>query len=345
MNLYFIKRVGLLVALLASFCAYSQSKINTKLTDSTNAQTFSYKPHFSATILSRYEYNPIKNAHHFEIRHARVGVNGDIHPMFSYRALVDLAYGGKISLVALYAQFKPIKNLALTIGYDKLPFSTENLLSPYRYYFSDKSFLTQRITGWSDVGATISYENKNTLPFKIVAGIFNGNLRYDQQNQWQPRLNYVARGEFTLYKSLNLTLNFCSVSPDTIRTYNYDMGLTYDFWNFHFEVEYLYKRYAEKCFKPTHALQTFLFYDINIRNKYLQKISLGIRYDAITPNNTFRNERYLYTENGQRITSGVTLTFIEKPFKGALRLNYSKHLVKASELQDDRIIFELITHL
>ncbi|MCR5114912.1 MAG: OprO/OprP family phosphate-selective porin, partial [Bacteroidales bacterium] len=88
-------------------------------------------PKFTATVLGRYEYNTQQNLHHFELRHTRIGVSGDLHSMFSYMALVDLSYGGKFSPVAIFAKFKPVKGLSFLIGYDKMPFSNENLLSPW----------------------------------------------------------------------------------------------------------------------------------------------------------------------------------------------------------------------
>lgn len=306
-----------------------------------------YKPRFSATLLNRYEYNPKVNEHHFQIRHARVGVNGDLHPMFAYHALVDLAYGGKFSVVCLLAHFKPVKGVTITIGYDKLPFSTENLLSPYKYYFSDKSFLTQYVTGWSDVGATISYKWDKVIPFRITAGVFNSQ-GFSSQMEWQKTFNYVVRSEFNLFKNFNLTLDYGAIAAatDTLHSHNIDAGFTYDFFNFHLEAEYIYRRHYNKAYQPTQALQTFLFYDINIPNKYLKKVSLGARYDVISSCEPIEGIDLGKSTLRQRVTGGVTLTFIESPFRGAIRFNYEKFFFSEGlENRHDRFIVELITHL
>ena len=138
----------------------SIAQLSPTAADTTKVKKFNKRdliPHFTATVLGRYEFNTELYTHHFELRHTRIGVYGNVHPMFSYMALVDLTYGGKFSPVAIFAKFMPVKGLSFLIGYDKMPFSNENLLSPYMYYFSDKSFLTQKITAWSDVGDVVSY--------------------------------------------------------------------------------------------------------------------------------------------------------------------------------------------
>jgi len=307
-----------------------------------------YRPKFTATVLGRYEYNPQLNAHHFELRHTRIGVSGSVHPMFSYMALVDLTFGGQFSPVAIFAQFKPVKGLSFLIGYDKMPFSSENLLSPYQYYFSDKSFLTQKITAWSDVGAVVSYKWDKVVPFEIKAGVFNG-AGFNRQMEFQEHLNYVARGTFELFKNFKLSLDYAGVRPGDFRMHNYEVELAYDIANLHLEAEYLYKTYQEESLRPTHALYGFLYYKIGLNKKMLDNIGIGLRYDAITPNTrgvANADGLYVLDPYRQRLTAGVTLIFVEKPVRAGIRLNYEKNFVhEGVNCQEDRIILELITHI
>lgn len=309
-----------------------------------------YIPKFTATILARYEYNTNVNSNHFELRHTRIGVSGSVHPMFSYMALVDLTYGGKFSPVAIFAQFKPVKGLSFQIGFDKMPFSSENLLSPYKYYFSDKSFLTQKITAWSDVGGLVAYKWDEVIPFEIKAGVFNSR-GFSRQMQFQKELNYVARGSFNFFKGFDLTLNYAAVRPEDIRMHHFGLGLAYDIVNLHLEAEYIYKWYKEKegvNFAPTHALYGFAFYKFHVDKKWLQHIDVGARYDAITSNcdGKLREDGQYYIEPyRQRITAGLTLMFIEKPVRAGIRLDYEKNFFhRGVENNEDRLILELITH-
>lgn len=340
--------IALMSLCLASFAVSAQKNDTTMQEPRYPFMKKDYIPKFTATVLGRYEYNTNLNAHHFELRHTRIGVSGSVHPMFSYMALVDLTYGGSFSPVAIFAQFKPVKGLSMLIGYDKMPFSSENLLSPYQYYFSDKSFLTQKITAWSDVGAVIAYKWDKVVPFEIKAGVFNG-AGFSRQMQFQEHLNYVARGTFELFKDFKLTLNYAGVKPEALRMHNFDVGLSYDVANLHMESEYIYKMYDEKMFMPTHAFYGFLYYKIGIGRKLLQNIALSARYDAISPNcNGKLNADGLYELDAfrQRLTTGVTLIFVEKPVRAAIRVDYEKNFFhKGIDCKDDRLIVELITHI
>ena len=164
-----------------------------------------------------------------------------------------------------------------------MPFSNENLLSPWQYYFSDKSFLTQRLTAWSDVGAVVEYAWDQTVPFSIKAGVFNSG-GFSKQMQFQKSLNYVARGAFRFFKGFELTLNYAAVKYETIRMHNFDVGLMYDYGGLHLDAEYIYKAYSDKSFQPTHAFEGFACYTFRIGRPWLDDISLALRYDAITAN-------------------------------------------------------------
>ena len=104
----------LLLSQIPSVSAQTQDSVATA-SDTVVRQPWAHKlsrqemiPRFTATVLGRYEYNTQQNLHHFELRHTRIGVSGDLHSMFSYMALVDLTYGGKFSPVAIFAKFKPV---------------------------------------------------------------------------------------------------------------------------------------------------------------------------------------------------------------------------------------------
>lgn len=304
-------------------------------------------PKFTATVMGRYEFSPSSGSGHFELRHSRVGLSGNIHPMFSYMVLVDLSYGGKFSPVAIFARFEPVKGLSFLIGYDKLPFSSENLLSPYRTYFSDKSFLTQKITAWSDVGGVIGYKRDGTVPFEVKAGLFNSS-GFSSQRQLQKQVNGVFRGTLSPFHDFTLSFDYASIQPEALRMRHIGVDLAYTVAGLHLETEYLYKRYSCAPFSSTHAFYGLAFYEIPLRKKMLHGIQIGGRYDAITPNCTGKlSEKgvYEWEQFRQRITAGVTLMFIEQPVRASVRVNYEKNFFRAGvENNEDRIILEMIAH-
>lgn len=304
-------------------------------------------PKFTATVMGRYEYCPASGTGHFELRHSRVGLSGNIHPMFSYMALVDLSYGGKFSPVAIFARFEPVKGLSFLIGYDKLPFSSENLLSPYRTYFSDKSFLTQKITAWSDVGGTVAYKRNGKVPFEVKAGLFNSS-GFSSQRQLQKRVNGVFRGTVSPFRDFTVSFDYASIQPEALRMRHIGVDLAYTVAGLHLETEYLYKRYSNAHFTSTHAFYGLAFYEIPLRKKMLHSIHIGGRYDAITPNCTGKLSEtgvYEWDQFRQRITAGVTLMFIEQPVRASIRVNYEKNFFRAGvENNEDRLILEMIAH-
>ena len=95
-----MKRILLLLTTFFCCCTilYAQTDERTaqlppKVSDSTKVKKFNKRdliPKFTATVLGRYEFNTNLYTHHFELRHTRIGVYGNVHPMFSYMALVDL---------------------------------------------------------------------------------------------------------------------------------------------------------------------------------------------------------------------------------------------------------------
>lgn len=318
---------------------------DTSLAPKRNLERF--MPKFTATVMGRYEFSPSSVAGHFELRYSRVGLSGKIHPMFSYMALVDLSYGGKFSPVAIFARFEPVKGLSFLIGYDKLPFSSENLLSPYRTYFSDKSFLTQKITAWSDVGGVVGYKRDGEVPFEVKAGIFNSS-GFSSQRQLQKRMNGVFRGTVSPLRDLALSFDYAFIQPETLRMHHIGVDLAYTVAGLHFETEYLYKRYSNRHFTSTHAFYGLAFYEIPLRKKMLHSIHIGGRYDAITPNCTGKLSEtgvYDWEQFRQRVTAGVTLMFIEQPVRASVRVNYEKNFFRSGvENNEDRVILEMVVH-
>lgn len=93
----------------------------------------------------------------------------------------------------------------------------------------------------------------------------------------------------------------------------YDIGTYYEFSNWHFEVEYLYKTYAHDAFKDVHAFNGFVNYDLPIKKGLFKKISFLGRYDSMGDHsNGVANEEgqlYITDYSRQRLTGGVTLSF------------------------------------
>ncbi|MFV0470955.1 MAG: porin [Paludibacteraceae bacterium] len=305
----------------------------------------SYSPHIEGTIRAKYEYNTGLGAYRFQVRNARFSINGNFSPIIFYKAEIDLSDEGKTKMLDAYIRAIPAKWFTFTLGQQKIPFSTDNLRSPHYLYFANRSFIGKQITGLRDVGATAMFINKNIIPCTLQLGIYNGDGLYDQQN-WQKEINYTVRLEAFPVKSLEISLNYNSIQPDAKRMYYVDAGAYLQTNGWHFDTEFVYKKYEGNFFPDTKAFFVFGAYDIKINKPNLLKITPVVRYDIMTNNN-----KGLATDAGNyvtdhiarsRFTGGVTLSF-NKPFLNDLRLNYEKYFYENNINNiDDKIVAELI---
>ena len=131
----------------------------------------------------------------------------------------------------------------------------------------------------------------------------------------------------------------------------YDLGTYYDWNNWHFEVETMYKEYPNSSFKSVWAVNAFVNYDWFIRKKksLFKKVSLLARFDYMGNNSdgTLDGQgEFLITDyERKRITGGLTFSF-GKPFQADLRLNYEKYFYEdcsfALESEQDKLVVEMM---
>ena len=77
------------------------------------------------TIRSKYEYQTEENEGRFEVRNARISVDGSLSPVISYKAEIDLCDEGKIKMLDAYTRFKPVRGLQFTMGQFRVPFTID----------------------------------------------------------------------------------------------------------------------------------------------------------------------------------------------------------------------------
>ena len=124
------------------------------------------------------------------------------------------------------------------------------------------------------------------------------------------------------------------IKPDDVDVMMYDAGLYWHARGWHVEAEYLYKHYAHDAFRPVHAFDSFVSYDIPTGQGLIRYVTPLLRYDYMSDHSD--GKRYLEgKENPEgslivndyqrsRITGGVTLS-LKKPFVSDIRINYEKY--------------------
>lgn len=336
------------VTLLASILLLSGAFAGTNRLSAQEPTKEAYRPEIHGTVRAKYEYQPQISSGRFEVRNARISVTGQVTPIVTYKAEIDLSDEGNIKMLDAYTRLTPIRPLNFTIGQMRVPFTIDAHRSPHQQYFANRSFIAKQVGNVRDVGATLGYRFHVGFPITIEAGLFNGSGLTNQKNFWTRNINYSAKAQLMLPGDFCLTLSTQKIRPDEVNIYMYDAGLYWHSRGWHVEAEYLHKYYTRNAFRRVHAFDGFVCYDLPLR-KVFQKISFLGRFDYMSDHSDGTGEegRLTLTDAGRkRLTGGVTLS-LAKPFLSDIRINYEKYfyhqgaVAKVSE--QDKLVIEFMT--
>ena len=318
-----------------------------------------YRPNIHGTIRSKYEYQTEEGEGRFEVRNARISVDGNVAPRVSYKAEIDLSDEGSIKMLDAYTRLKWLETGQFTIGQMRVPFTIDAHRSPHQQYFANRSFIAKQVGNVRDVGAVVGYKANAGFPIMLEAGLFNGSGLTNQKDFWTNSVNYSAKAQFFFPKGFNLTLSTQRIKPDQVSVMMYDAGAYYHANGWHIEAEYLYKHYANDAFESVSAVDAFAAYDIKLNKKsFIRYITPLVRYDYMGDHSD--GKHYTVTDaQGQsvsklivndyqrsRLTGGVTLS-IRKPFVSDIRINYEKYFYRngaePKTSERDKFVVELMT--
>lgn len=314
-------------------------------------------PKVHGTIRGKYEYQTEENQGRFQVRNARVSLDGNINKVVSYKVEIDLSDEGQIKMLDTYTRIKPLRGLDFTIGQMRAPFTIDAHRSPHLQYFANRSFIAKQVGNVRDVGATIGYSFNVGFPITLQAGMFNGSGLTDQKDFWTNNVNFSAKAQLFFPRGFNLTLSTQKIKPDNVSVMMYDAGAYYYAHGWHVEAEYLYKHYGHGAFKPVHAVDAFVSYDIPLRKCFFKKISPLVRYDYMSDHSDGKR----YNTNGDedetgtlvindyrrsRLTGGLTFS-LDLPFVSDIRLNYEKYFYRSGAIakpsEKDKLVIEFMT--
>ena len=346
------KSAFMLLIILLSLTANAQTPYRNedgKKIDKEELETKDYLPEIHGTIRTKFEYQTEMAASRFEVRNARISITGNVLPIVAYKAEIDLSDEGQIKMLDAYARLFPIKDLTVTAGQMRVPFTIDAHRSPHQQYFANRSFIAKQVGNVRDVGVTLGYKFGTGIHVTLEGGLYNGS-GLTNQKEWHKEVNYYAKAPFLFAKKLNLALSIQSIQPQEVRINSYDIGAFYEFGRFHIEGEYLYKTYADNGYDNVHAVNSFINYDLPLQ-KVFSKMSFLARYDMMTSQS---DGKAINEETGaltttdykrHRITGGITFS-LSKAFRTDLRLNYEKYFYAknsiAKESEQDKIVLELM---
>lgn len=313
-------------------------------------------PKVHGTIRGKYEYQTEEGDGRFQVRNARVSLEGNVAKAVEYKAEIDLSDEGQIKMLDAYTKIKPVRGLDFTIGQMRVPFTIDAHRSPHQQYFANRSFIAKQVGNVRDVGATVGYSFNVGIPIILQAGMFNGSGLTNQKDFWTNNINFSAKAQIFIPHGFNITLSTQKIRSDHIAVMMYDAGAYYHAHGWHVEAEYLFKHYEDNAFKNVHAFEAFVNYDIPLRKCFFTKISPLLRYDYMSDHSD--GMRYLDGEENtegsliindyqrSRITGGLTFS-IAKPFISDIRLNYEKYFYRSGAIakpsERDKIVIEVMT--
>lgn len=332
------KSLAILLFSLTTLSVYAQEK-NT------------YIPDVHGTIRAKYEFEPEIDKGRFEIRNARIALEGMIIPVIRYKAEIDLSDEGNIKMLDAYIRYQPNNKWKFTFGQMRVPFSIDAHRSPHLQYFANRSFIAKQVGNVRDVGAAVGWTFGKTVPVTLEGGIFNGSGLTGQKDYWTSNYNFSFKAQTKLWEKFNITLSMQKANAGDVNTYLYDAGAYIQTSRWHIETEYLRKHYARDSFRPVNAVNAFAAYRLPLK-KYFSAISFLGRYDYMSDHSKGKvhEDGKLGADDPERhrLTGGVTLSLGKKSLQADIRVNYeqyfySKEVIPAISEQSKAVV-EIVVH-
>ena len=299
----------------------------------TKEPTFTVQLH--GTVRAKFEYQPDLGKSRFEVRNARFSLSGNVTPLVSYKAEIDLSDEGSIKMLDAYARLNMLhRKLRLTIGQMRVPFTIDAHRSPHEQYFANRSFIAKQAGNVRDVGATLGWSFGQTVPVTLEGGLFNGSGLTGQKDYWTRSFNYSAKARFRFAERVNLSLSIQKTHPDIVDIHMYDVGAYYENTLWHIEAEYLRKNYARDAFAGVNVVDAFVCRNVPLKSRALKQLSILARYDYMSDHSTGVADPATGTlvaddPERHRVTGGVTFS-LGLPFRADIRVNYEAYFYRAT---------------
>lgn len=342
-----MKRLFLILPVLL-LCLFRTAMAQGTDADST---AVSYRPEFHGTIRAKYEYQPEISKGRFEIRNARVSIEGMIMPIVRYKAEIDLCDEGSIKMLDAYVRLQPDEGLKVTCGQMRVPFTIDAHRSPHVQYFANRSFIAKQVGNVRDVGVAAAWTVGKLMPLTLEGGIFNGSGLTDQKNFWTGSVNFSFKAQAEIARRFNVTLSCQRATNGDVDVMMYDAGAYWQTQRWHVEAEYLRKHYLRNAFSPVNAIDAFAAYRLPLK-RGLSAISFLGRYDYMSDHTKGNRDECgalgVDDPERHRLTGGVTLSFGKKALQADLRLNYEQYFYRSGVTpvisERNKLVVEVVAH-
>ncbi len=309
-------------------------------------------------LRGKYEYQPEMEASRFEVRNARLSVDGSLKQVAAYKLEVDLCDESAIKMKDAWVRLNPWKTFRATFGQQRMPFSIDAHRNPSAQFFANRSFIAKQVGDMRDVGFQLGYDWTDADGRKVVvldAGIFNGSNLDNQKTAWFTSPSYSARLQWFPVKEWAIipSIQHQKIAERKASYTSLDFGTYFESDGIHLEAEYLHKTYQHKAFADCDALDVMAIYKQTLGEKnYFEGVSYLLRYDYMDDHSDGKkgvgeNSKLIISDYARhRLTAGLTFHVRNNLFPTDLRLNYEKYWYAdngiAKESEQDKLVCELM---
>ncbi len=335
----------LLAVLIYIMCLFAPAQF----AEGAESDSISYMPVFHGVFRGRWEVETADGYSRFQVRNARVSIQGRVAPIISYLFRTDLCDRGKMLILDAYASIDPVRCLDIRVGQFRMPFSIESFRAPGGYYFNNRSYIGKWVNNYRAVGLSAGYTVADQ-PLTIEGGVFNPTVIADHA-VWVKKYAYASRITWRPTDWVVAT-GFESIIPCDVRINLASATLGWGRDRFYAEAEYMARWYTHHTHSTTHAYNIYGSYGIPLRKGVFDTLSFQARFDGMTDlasgmNPVQPDGKLDTTYSGRkRLTVGSTLDYQYKKVRAAVRLNYEKvwmdHDAVAPQGQGDMLGAELI---
>lgn len=283
----------------------------------------------------------------FQVRNARLSVEGNVAPIISYKFQTDLCDRGKMKILDAFATITPVKSVKIKAGQYRMPFGMDSFRGPGTYYFNNRSYIGRRINNVRAVGFSVGYTLPKT-PLTFEAGVFNPTSIADHE-KWVKKYAYAGKITYSP-GSWRFTTGAESLMPEDIRINLFGASAGWGYDRFYAEAEYMCRVYTGKSHPTTHGVNVFADYGIPLRKSLFDTWSFQARFDSMSDlaSGSGAVDGLLPTTDParQRLTLGTSLDYRYRKVRAAIRFNY-EFIFHDSDIaldqgDDDKVSVELI---
>lgn len=258
----------------------------------------------------------------FQVRNARLSVEGSLTEALSYKVQTDFCDQGKIKILDAQASYAFSPKWVVTLGQTLVPGIVEGSRAPHLLWFSSRSLISKSCGPRRAVGAKVRYNFLGSSFAEI--GAFNAHPMADH-NVWERQMLYAGKLG-TRVGDFNLELGGESAYPDSVRITRLDAYVRWAKGRWRAEGEYVYTAYARDAYKDAHAWFISANYDLPVHWGNFSILSFQGRWDGMTDASDGKaNAAGALTttwERRNRLTLGSTISHIGPKGRCDFKINY-----------------------